>query len=194
MIEFKVDGLAELKRQMQELPAILEGKILTQALREGGKVIAEEARSRLRQNSSVDTSELLKSIRVKLISGSKKYGVIRMNVVAGSRKAYYVHMVERGTVKHLISASKKPLRVDRRGRLREVSIRTLNRRIQAGVLAFNGKILGTTVVHPGAKPKPFFRPAVNAKVRETVERVAQVIRSRVPREIKRQERRARRAA
>lgn len=87
----------------------------------------------------VQTGKLKRSIRVR--TDNVKNGGVRVQV---SARAWYAHMIEFGTKAHQIKARGK------------------------GVLAFDGRFV-KSAQHPGAKAKPFMRPAFDGKQREAVE-------------------------
>lgn len=137
MLEIKISGLDALQRALDELPAKLEANILRGALRAGMKVIEAEARALVPEASG----KLRDSIRVS--SGiDRRLGRVRATVKAGGRKgktsAFYAHMVEFGVKAHEI---------------RPKGARSL----------FFAGISRTLIQHPGTSPKPFMRPAMDAK-------------------------------
>lgn len=130
MLEVNIDGLAEIQAMLDRLPADIEKKLMRGALRAGQRVVLDQAKSNIRNVSGA----LAKSLR---ISTSARGGVVRAKVKAGSKKAYYSHMVEFGTASHYIQAKK------------------------AQALAIGGHEVAK-VLHPGAKKHPFMRPALDA--------------------------------
>ena len=152
MKDFEIQGLAELNQALQELPAKIEANVLRGALRAGQKVILDKARSNINNR----TGDLSKSLRIKT---SKRGGKVSAVLIAGDKKAYYPHMVEKGTVKHFI----KPK--------------------SAKSLFFAG-LRREVVDHPGAAPKPFMRPALDSESGNAVEAVREYIATRLPKEIK----------
>lgn len=176
-----VAGLAELQRNLDELPAKIERNIMRGALRAGANVIADEARRLV----PVQSGQLKESIRVSVrpLPGGRIVATVkaggRFKVYKGGtaikgapyktdRKyggvdyhaPYYAHFVEFGTSRHWIKPrNRKSLFIA--GLLREV------------------------VDHPGARPKPFMRPAFDGKAQAAIEAMAEYIRNRIPREFKR---------
>jgi HK97 gp10 family phage protein len=162
-----IDGLAQLNKQLQELPANIEANILRGALRAGALKIQGEALRLVPQKEGA----LKKSIRIK--TGKKRNGRVFTYIVAGTRKPkktvvdgvvsyqnpFYAHMVEFGTARHLIRPKNKKS------------------------LFFAG-LSSTLVVHPGAFAKPFMRPAFDGKWEEALNTVADYIRTRLPKEFK----------
>lgn len=159
-----VKGFAELKQAMLDLPAKIEANILRGALRAGAQVIAEEARRR----APYDTGAVKESVRV---SARRRGADIYVTVKAGGRSrvkksgkldagAYWAHWVEYGTAPHWI----KPR--DRKSLL------------IAGLMR-------EAVKHPGARAKPFMRPAFDSAHLAAVSAVRDYIAARLPREIAR---------
>lgn len=95
MAELKIQGLAELNRTLQELPAKIERSVLRGGLRAGAGVIRDAAKSRV----STKTGALRDSIRVSM---RVRGGSVKAQVKAGDKKAFYAHMVEFGTARHWI--------------------------------------------------------------------------------------------
>jgi len=121
MSELEVKGLADLQRALQDLPVRIERNVMRGAVNAGGQVFRKEARA----NVPVKSGDLRKSIRVS-VRVSTKAGVIDGTVKAGDRKAFYAHMVEFGTQRHIIKARK------------------------GGMLNINGRLV-SQVDHPGAR-------------------------------------------
>lgn len=171
-----LSGGRELDQLLQTLPVKMERNILRAALRAGGVILRKEARERV----PTDQGDLLRSIR---ITSRVQRGQVQIGVKAGNSVAYYAHMVEYGTRPHYVEVSD----VDRgpgRGRGRRgtagrqetlASIRTVNRR----VLQIGANFIGPSVHHPGARAKPFMRPAVDAGFIPAVEAIQAKIRERL---------------
>lgn len=170
MLEINIQGLADLNKQLQELPAKIEANVLRGGLRAGAKVIEAEAKRlvpvgppRVTRTKNGDVTlrkggALRNSIRVSMRSRLKA-GWLNVNIKAGDKDAWYAHLVEFGTARHWI----KPK----------------NRKS----LFFAG-LAKELVDHPGAKPKPFMRPAFDAKHRAALDAMADYIRTRLPKEFK----------
>jgi HK97 gp10 family phage protein len=176
-----VTGLAELQKVLDEFPAAMERNIMRGALRAGANVIAKEARRLV----PVNTGQLRDSIRVsvrpfpggKLVATVKAGGRFKVyasgkaikNAAYRTGKAgggfdyhtpFYAHFVEFGTARHWIKPkSRKSL--------------------------FIAGLLKELVDHPGARSKPFMRPAFDGKARAAIEAMADYIRTRLPKEFKR---------
>lgn len=169
-------GGKELQDMLNTLPAKLERNIMRSALRAGAAVIRDAAREKIDD----DTGELAKSVRV---STRAKRGEVSATVKAGNKKAFYAHMVEFGTAPHLVEVrdEDRPTRKTRKGE-KSVSIGTMNRMIKRGSLQIGENFVGPAVMHPGAKPKPFMRPAIDEKQSEAIRAVGEQIRKRLTKE------------
>lgn len=166
-----VSGLRELDQMLKQLPANIEKNVLRGALRAGQKVFADAAKGNLRRNGSVDTGELEKSIRVRFKRKSEKFGWVRSYVMAGNSKAYYAHWVEYGTATYYTGSGRTV------GGAYEITPKV------AGSL-FVGGLLRDSVMHPGIQPKPFMRPAVDENYTNAINRAAEYMQKRIPKEMK----------
>lgn len=146
-----IKGLSDLQAFLDQLPAKVEGKIMRSALRAGAVVIKNEAATNLDRNGSVDSGDLKASLRV---STKLSRGVATATVKAGSDKAWYWRFVEFGTAAHLIKA--------RPGKS----------------LFFAGSNVNS-VDHPGARAKPFMRPALDGRASDAVIAVGEAIKKRL---------------
>ena len=153
MSDIHVQGLAELNQALQGLSARIEQNILRGSLRAGQKEILEAAKSRV----PVASGALRASLKIKT---SSKRGVVSARLVAGSKTAYYAHMVEFGTAQHFI----KPKR--------------------ARSLFFAG-LAREVVDHPGAAAHPFMRPAFDEAQGKALESMRAYIARRLPLELAR---------
>lgn len=149
-------GGKELGKFLQSLPVKVEKNIMRAALRAGAGVLAKEAK----KNVPVDLGDLKRSIRT---SSNARKGHVEASAKAGSKKAYYYAFVEFGTAPHLIKAGKNKTNLVFTSRSGE-------------------KIKTKQVSHPGAKAKPYMRPAFDTKGDEAVAVVARRIRERLTKE------------
>ena len=173
-----ISGLSQLQAELLALPARIEQNIIRGALRAGVKEIVNEAKHLVHSVSG----DLEKSIRAS-VRPDRINGKIVARIKAGNKKAYYAHMVERGTARHWIRATVRPERLTRRG-FKTVSLNTLNKQAKRGSLKIGGVYVGDEVIHPGATRKPFMRPALDSKWRESVSVFAYYVRSRLAKEVK----------
>ena len=99
MSKLKIEGLSDLNKALQELPAKIERNILRGALREGSKEFLAKAREEVPKKSGA----LLKSLRV---SARVKQGKVTATMTAGNKVAFYAHMVEFGTASFYTGSGK----------------------------------------------------------------------------------------
>lgn len=167
-----VSGLKELDAILKTLPAKVEGNVMRGALRAGQKVLLQGAQAELLAAGAVDSGELLRSLRIRQAVRSKKFGWVRMNLIAGNKQAWYAHLLEYGTASYYTG----------RGR----SIRKpykIKPKKQPGALLFGG-VVREEVTHPGIKPRPFMRNTADRYSRGAIDAVAAYLRKRVPAEAK----------
>lgn len=141
---------------LQTLLDELPAKIEANVLRGGLRAGAKVIEEEAKQAVPEASGALRDSIRVSMRS---RRGIVQATVKAGGKKAWYAHLVEFGTARHWIKPkSRKSLLLA--GLAREV------------------------VEHPGAKPKPFMRPAFDTKAQDAIQAMADYIKKRLPRELK----------
>lgn len=144
-----IRGGAELQRLLETLPAKMEANILRSALRKGARVIQQDARTRV----PMATGTLRDGIKIK---SGLRYGTARVSVVTTGKHAYLAQWMEYGTQAHVITAGK------------------------GKVLAF---LMGghpvKSVDHPGVRPRPFMRPAIDSNSTAVVAAIAAQIRARL---------------
>lgn len=182
MAEVRVKGLNDLHQFMQTLTAKLEANVMRAALREGAAVVAQEVKARV----PVNTGRLRDSVRV---TGGSRRGKVFVTVKAGGQdtrkrvvttaggkvrvkydNAFYAQWVEYGTAAHRIGvkyAKALFLRPNKRA-----SSGFAKRLMRAGELVEG-------VNHPGARPRPFMRPAIDASHERAVQATAAAVRRRL---------------
>lgn len=176
----EITGLSDLYAQLQQLSGKIESNVMRGALRAGLQVVRTAAIN----NVPVQDGDLRDSIRISARRRSMKYGWVRMHLVAGNDVAYYANMVEFGTAQHIIRAKERPTRKTRRGTVKGLSIKTMNKMLNSGSLKIGGRYVGASVLHPGARPAPFMRPAIDGSQQQALEAMRDYIAKRLPREIK----------
>jgi HK97 gp10 family phage protein len=149
--DFEVKGLVELKRALDDLPNKIQNNIMRGAMRAGAKVLAEEAARNIHSVSGTLADSIRVSTRMK---GDTVVGrvVVGDKGKKGRASAFYARFVEFGTAAHVIKA------------------RAPNRMLAVGV---------AQVQHPGARKKPFLRPALDSKGRDAVEAMREYVRRRL---------------
>lgn len=167
--EFVLGGAA-LDALLGTLPVNIEKNIMRGALRAGAKVFL----TIVKQNIPVDQGALRQSAR---ITTRARKGEVTASVKVGDKNVYYANMVEFGTRAHLISVQDSEKGINRRtGKV--LSMRTINK----NVMKIGNTFVGPTVQHPGARPKPFMRPAAEAGFQAAVEAVQAHVRKRLTKE------------
>lgn len=154
-VGFEIDGLDEVLANLQQLPSAVEYNAVRGGLVAGCEVIAQRARETLQANGSVSPpsataqrygamqGQLMRSIKVLPLNGSNK-GWVNCKVSAGSKIAYYARWVEFGTAPHQIKS------------------------MFGKILDFGGTFR-QVIDHPGARAKPFMRPALDGARSDAVE-------------------------
>ncbi len=163
--EITVKGLDELQKFLDQLPAKVEKNVLRGALRAGAKPVLAAAKSGAPvgppsgENARLyggRAGALRDSLR---ISVNAKRGKVTASVKAGGSSkggpdVYYARFVEYGTRPHTIAAANK------------------------GFLAFAGGVY-KSVEHPGARPKPFLRPALDTQAGAAVLAAGEYMKNRL---------------
>lgn len=176
--EIAVSGLAELNKTLQTLAPKIEGNIMRGAVRAG--IVA--LKNRAQQLVPVDQGDLKRTFRV---STRSKRGRVSATLSVGNKEVFYAHMVEFGTSPHFIrvNESARPKKLTRRG-MRAVSVRTMNQMVKRGSLKIGQNYVGPSVSHPGARPKPFMRTALDTGSTEAASVAADYIRVRLAKELR----------
>jgi len=152
MSEINVKGLQELQKFLDQLPKKLEQNVMRGALREGAtKELLQEAKANLLSNGSVQTGELISGLKVTTRS---RGGVVSASVKATGKHAYVAPWLEYGVAAHAITA--------KRGEM----------------LSFLG-VFAKSVMHPGFRPKPFLRPALDQSGQAAVIATAEYMKKRL---------------
>lgn len=159
-----VRGSADVRRFIAQLPAELERKVLRGAGRAAAKIIAAEAKER-----SV-SSEVVAAIKTKVTSSE---GKVMARVQVRGPGAYIAPWLEYGTSPHFISVDDS----QRGGR----SVKRINKETKEGSLVIGDAFVGSTVFHPGARPHPFLRPALDVKAGEAIAAAQSYINARISR-------------
>lgn len=166
----KVTGRQEVDTFFAQLPLDIETKLLRGAIRAGARVIAKEAKDRC------TSDQVASAISIKSLSDE---GRIAARVyVKGRWSNSRAIWLEYGTSPHFISVDSS----QRAGR----GTLSMNAEVKAaggdGSLVIGGKFIGDTVFHPGARPHPFMRPALDLRERQAIDAAQGYINSRVTKE------------
>lgn len=161
---FQITGLQELQAAMQSLPARIERNIMAGAITAGTRVILNEAKARAPEQD----------IRSALSQRQKKgrKGEVIREVYIKRKKGldvFYAKFFEFGTASYYTGKGRsvrKPYKIPK----------------TAGKLKIGENFVTGQVTHPGIKPQPFLRPALDIKAREAIRTVQEYIKIRLPME------------
>lgn len=162
-----VKGKSEVKRFIADLPAKLE-PVLRGAARAGGKIIADEIKDK------TQSSEVRENVRLRVQASNGQIRA-RIDIKPGWARSLGIWS-EYGTDPHFISVADG----QRTGR----GISRINQQVREhgdASLVINGKFVGQTVFHPGARQQPTFRPAMDMKEGEARAAAQNYINARVKR-------------
>ncbi len=157
-VDAKVDGLAELKKNLNSLSRDMRLKGGERAIRAGTALIHRAAK----KNVPVRTGTLKKSLRIVKLSrkgdGRPTFGV------TNRKEGWYAHIVEFGGVKGAYTIKAK-----RKGGKKAIVI-------PQGSAGRSGATLYgvySVVTHPQSREKPFLRPAFYKNEKKAIEKTGQ---------------------
>ena len=164
--EFKITGGKEIAEALKRLPVEIENKVMTGAVRAGSKVISDRAKAL----APVETGALRRSIRPRnpQVKGLEIIGGVR----AGNKNVWYSHLVEYGTVQHMITNWKNKTE-RKKGAAGRPGKRAL--KLVDGTLV-------AAVNHPGNQPRPFMRSAMDDEAQAALAKMAEYARHRLQKE------------
>jgi HK97 gp10 family phage protein len=169
--EVTVEGLADLQKLLNQLPARIEANIMRGGLRAASNIYRDRARS----NVPRKTGALRKSIKV---STRLKKGVVTATISAGSAEAFYAHMLEFGTGGFFegssVDAVGGPYQIP--GKTKGGKTRRKKKALSFGDLAFNN------VTHPGIRPVAYMRNAFDQGTKEVMDSLKVYITARLAKE------------
>ncbi len=139
-------GGVDLSAFLATFPSNLERNVLRGALKAGVDEIAEGAREKCR------SAEVRATIGT---TSRSEPGVVTAKVQTKGDGAFKAPWLENGTDPHLISVDEE----QSGGK----TVRRINKETNRGSLVIGGAFVGKTVHHPGAKPYPFMRPALDER-------------------------------
>lgn len=146
-----VTGLDDVQRYIRNAPDRIK-RILQGAGRAGGRVIADEAKAEAPADATREAIYTKSEARADHIR-------VTVDVKPGWGRSLGI-WAEYGTVGHYISVDAK----QSEGR----TTRRVNALAKTGTLVINGKPVGSTVWHPGARQAPFLRPALDMKLSDAI--------------------------
>lgn len=155
--EIKVEGLADLQKMLDQLPAKIEANIMRGGLRAASNIYRDRARNGVPRKSGA----LRKSIKV----GTKfRKGLVSATITAGDDKAFYAHMIEFGTASFFAGPGKSvggPYKIP--GKTKGGKSTRNKKAVSFGDSVYNN------VTHPGVHPVPFMRNAFDQGTVEVME-------------------------
>lgn len=157
MINMKVKGMEQLNAAMKAIPNKIQVNIARGALRKGLQVVEKEMRARAPVEPGPYGGALRDSIRIGTSAfRGRVVGYVRAGGKRKGRKyVYYAHFIEWGTSPHRITSEK-------------------------GMPVGRGGAVVHEVHHPGIRPHPFARPALDLRYRDAIaaaaKRTAQLLR------------------
>lgn len=170
-----VKGLAELQAFLDQLPAKLEANVMRGGMRAGAKVIRDAAKVNIHSVSG----ELAASLDHKrAITTKTQRGTIIARIRAGTDVLFrnLPLWVEYGTRPHYISVRGAG---HRKYSQLGISVRSINRLVERGSLVIGGQFVGQSVAHPGAKRRPFMRPALDTAAVPALVAVGEYVKKRL---------------
>ena len=187
MVSVKGGGLG--KRVIAQLPAQIERKLLRGAARAAATVIADDAKERLgaRQAEVEGGAKVTLADTIKVKTRRTATGVVAKIKPEGPG-TYVLPWLEYGTSPHFISVDDSQRQGRTAGRINRLEkggstviagARRVNKEGEKGSLVIGGQFVGTTVHHPGARPHPFLRVALDSKQAEAVAAAQAFINSRI---------------
>lgn len=163
--ETRIDGLSELQKALTDLPKKIEANIMRGALTAAMRKMQKIARDKV----PTDSGDLKKSIKVRADRRALRRGQVKVSLSAGDKTAFYARMIEYGTASYYTGNGKSV------GRPYQITPKV------AGSLFFGG-IFRDSIDHPGIKPQPFMRPALDQGQADALETVRDYVARRLARE------------
>ena len=151
-----VQGGAELNRLLSELPVRVQKNVLRQAVRAGANVIRDDARARAPRKKG----RLVRAIGT-WMRQIRSDGAVTA-AIGVRRDAFYARFIEFGRAAFQLVVKRKKV-------------------LSAGP---QGPIFGRKVSMPSMAPRPFLRPALDAKAQGAVETMASTMRTRLEAEVR----------
>lgn len=139
-------------RELDAFLQTLSVKVEKNIMRSALRAGANEFKDEVKANIPVDSGDLRRSVKV---STRSKGGRVTASLKIGNKTAWYARLVEFGTAAHKIAPKDS-----------------------GGGLLIGGNVVGA-VNHPGARAKPFARPAFDSQAGRALAAVAAQIRKRL---------------
>lgn len=163
-------GGQALSQFLQAFPANVQRNAVNSGLRAGANVLIDQAKA----NAPKKTGKLAKGI-TKSNPRKNEDGVLSIKVYVKGEHSFVANWLEYGTGAHMITAGDSGLSP-------RLLTRSMNRDgassdTQTRALRIGNQYVTGAVMHPGATPKPFMRPALDTKASEIIDVMGEAIRN-----------------
>lgn len=159
-----IDGMAELKKNLNSLGLDMRLKAGERATRAGAALIRKEAAKQV----PVDTGDLKNSLTVMKLSrkgdGRPTFAVTHKKNKKSRSGGWYAHLVEFGAASHRLAPRRKKAMAGWTGR----------RLGRSG--GHEWAVFGMGHAHPGARAKPYLRPAFYDNAERSIEEIRKRLR------------------
>jgi HK97 gp10 family phage protein len=161
MDQGRILGVAGIKREFDALPDLFRKRVLKRSIMEGARVVKDDAAANVR----VKTGELRGQIKSRAARGRRD--LVVYNVAVRSRSA---HLIEFGTSPHPIAP---------RNAVSRLLSAMRSAREGAEAMTIGGRFVGGAVQHPGSRPFPFLRPALERNADRVIAIAAAALRRQI---------------
>lgn len=168
----KVRGQAEVKRYFADARTTIARSIVPGAARVAAKIIADEIRA------ETPAEEVRDNLRIRSRREDGRV-VVTIDIPPGWARSVGIWL-EWGTAPHLISVDPSQSGGRSAGRINRLA---KEKGVPHHSLVIGGKFVGSTVWHPGARPHPAFRPAMDKREAEAIAAAQAYINTRIARGI-----------
>lgn len=152
-----IKNMDALTRALMQFPLRVQQNAAKRAMRQGANVIRDEARLKAPKKSGKLAASIKTSVNT---SGNLTVAKVRLR----GDHAYLGRFIEYGVAAHFISAgAKKGDTISTRGGKGRKTMK------------IGGDYVTGTILHPGFSPRPFMRPALDAKRSDATDAVRQVL-------------------
>lgn len=167
-----VTGRDAVQRYFANSRTALERSILPGAARAAAKIIADEIKA------ETPAEEVRDNLRTRMRREDGRV-VVTIDIPPGWARSVGIWL-EWGTAPHLISVDPSQSGGRSAGRINRLA---KEKGVPHQSLVIGGKFVGSTVWHPGARPHPAFRPAMDKREAEAIAAAQAYINTRVARGI-----------
>lgn len=140
-LSISLEDVDAARARVADLSVKIHRAVTRKALRKAGTILQKQAAANLR---AMGHGHLAKQVAVSSSVTVTKGGEAKIGAKRGTELGRIGHLLEKGT---------KPHRIDAKG---------------ANVLRIGGVVVGRTVQHPGARPRPWLEKVIEEKQTEVV--------------------------